>query len=86
MADYDDLPDMLTAAEVTAFLRLARGTTYKMIQRGILPSVRFGKCLRVPKAALLPLIQKPAPLKQRRSTNRQLNDWVEHVAAIADKE
>jgi len=86
MAEYDDLPVMLKVEEVTALLQLSRGATYKMISRGIIPSVRFGKIIRVPKVALLPLLQKPAPLRQRPTTAGRLNSWIEHIAADVDDE
>jgi excisionase family DNA binding protein len=51
---YDDLPDLVTPEEARAFLRVGRNMMYDLIKSGALPSVRFGKLIRLPKAALLP--------------------------------
>lgn len=48
----EDLPPFLTVPEAAAVLRLGRSATYDAITRGQIPSVRFGKKLRVPRAAL----------------------------------
>jgi excisionase family DNA binding protein len=49
---YDDLPELLTVAEAQRFLRISRGLIYDLVRRGELPSVRFGRLLRIPKTAL----------------------------------
>lgn len=38
--------------QVAKLLRLGRGTTYEQIRQGAIPSIRFGRRLLVPKAAL----------------------------------
>lgn len=47
-----DLPDLLTVPEVAALLRIGRGKAYALVRRGNLPSVKLGRTLRVPKAAI----------------------------------
>ena len=49
---FDDLPEYLTPAEVQAYLRLSRNTVYEALRRGEIPHVRFGRLIRIPKAAL----------------------------------
>lgn len=49
----DDLPDLLTPAEVIAWTRLARRRVYELLATGALPSCRIGRTYRIPKAALL---------------------------------
>ncbi len=64
----EDLPDFLTAEETAAVLRIGRTQTYAEIRRwetsggdtGI-PSVRFGRTVRVPKAAIVRLLQPTRP-------------------------
>jgi excisionase family DNA binding protein len=51
---YEDLPEFLTPEEFRAYLGLGRNTTYELIQRGEIPSRRFGRQIRIPKTALLP--------------------------------
>ena len=49
---YRDLPQYLTVAEVCTVLSLGKTTVYDLIRRGDLPARRFGRALRVPRAAL----------------------------------
>ncbi|OPX87486.1 MAG: Helix-turn-helix domain protein [Pelotomaculum sp. PtaB.Bin104] len=41
----------LTVSEVAGILRLGRVKTYQMINSGEIPSVKFGRCRRIPKLA-----------------------------------
>jgi hypothetical protein len=58
--DLDTLPDMLRVEEAAAVLRISRSRAYEEVAifqhtggaAGI-PSIRIGRCLRVPKRALL---------------------------------
>ena len=58
--DLDTLPDMLRVDEAAAVLRISRSRAYDEVApfsapaalRGC-PSIRIGRCLRVPKRALL---------------------------------
>jgi excisionase family DNA binding protein len=54
----DDLPPFLTVGEAAAVLRLGRTACYDAIARGQLPSVRFGRKLRVPRGALAQLARE----------------------------
>ena len=47
-----DLPDLLKVDEVAAVLRTGLGKAYMLTRTGALPSVKLGRSLRVPKAAL----------------------------------
>lgn len=49
---FEELPEYLTPFEVQAYLGLSRGTVYELLRRNEIPSVRFGRAIRVPKAAL----------------------------------
>ena len=49
------LPELLSPDEVRAWLGLGRSTVYDAIRRGELPHKRFGRMLRVPKAAIVEL-------------------------------
>jgi excisionase family DNA binding protein len=53
-----DLPAFLTVDEAAAFLRLGRTAAYEAATRGELPTVRFGRRLRVPRGALLELARE----------------------------
>lgn len=44
--------EVLTVREVAELLRLTPSSAYLAISRGQIPSVRFGRQLRIPRAAL----------------------------------
>lgn len=50
---FDDLPLVLTVPEAAEALRIGRNTAYNLVRCKKLRSIRVGKQLRVPKAALL---------------------------------
>jgi excisionase family DNA binding protein len=54
----EDLPPFLTVLEAAAVLRLGKTATYDAITRGEIPSVRFGKKLRVPRGAIAHLARE----------------------------
>jgi excisionase family DNA binding protein len=45
-------PELLTVPEAARRLSLGRATTYQLVRRGELPSVRVGRAVRVPARAL----------------------------------
>jgi excisionase family DNA binding protein len=53
-----DAPLLLRVPEVARILSLSRSRTYEMIHTGELPFVRMGKSVRVPRKALLALIER----------------------------
>jgi excisionase family DNA binding protein len=50
---FEDLPELTTVEEVAAYLRISRNKAYELVQSKAIPSVRFGRLIRVPKSALL---------------------------------
>ena len=50
------MPDVLLVDEAAHLLRLGRNQVYELVRIGQIPSVRLGRCIRVPKAALIPLL------------------------------
>jgi excisionase family DNA binding protein len=54
--DNDELA-LLNAEDVARYLRISRAKTYNMMQTGALPTVRFGRSIRVPKKALLAWVE-----------------------------
>jgi excisionase family DNA binding protein len=53
MIRFDDLPEMVTVEEAGEFLRLSRNTTYELVKIGAIRHVKYGRLIRIPKAALL---------------------------------
>ncbi len=43
---------ILTVPEVAALLRISRGSCYEAIRTGQIPSLRFGRSIRVPRHSL----------------------------------
>jgi excisionase family DNA binding protein len=50
---FDDLPDMCTPEQAGGFLQLSRNAVYELIKAGDVPSVKFGRLIRIPKRHLL---------------------------------
>jgi excisionase family DNA binding protein len=55
------LPEVLTAREAAAILRVGRNQLYQAVTRGQLGAVRIGRSLRIPKQALLDLLGSGSP-------------------------
>jgi excisionase family DNA binding protein len=51
-----NLPHVLTVEEAAKLLRIGRSAAYEAVRVGSLPSVRFGRSIRVPRSALLALL------------------------------
>jgi excisionase family DNA binding protein len=56
------LPEVLTARETAAILRIGRNQLYQAIARGQLDAIRIGRSIRIPKQALLDLLASTGPL------------------------
>jgi len=48
----DQAPDVLTVEQAAEVLVVSRGTAYEAIRTGEIPSVRIGRCIRIPRHAL----------------------------------
>lgn len=51
----------LTVPEAAKLLRLGRNQAYAAVESGAIPSIRFGKSIRVPIAALERMLNAPEP-------------------------
>jgi excisionase family DNA binding protein len=51
-------PVLLHVVEAAEILALSRARVYQMVASGELPHVRFGKAVRIPRAALLRYIER----------------------------
>ena len=49
---FADLPELLSPEEFRAVAGIGRTAMYDLLRRGDLPHVKFGRCIRIPKAAL----------------------------------
>jgi excisionase family DNA binding protein len=55
------LPEVLTAREAAAILRVGRNQLYRAVARGQLGAVRIGRSIRIPKQALLDVLASASP-------------------------
>ena len=54
---YDQLPLVLSVADVTKILRIGKNTAYELIRCERIRSVRIGHKIRIPKDALLDFLK-----------------------------
>lgn len=56
-----DLPLMLTVEEAARVLRVGRNGAYAAVADGVLPAVRIGRTIRIPRAALAEMLGVSPP-------------------------
>lgn len=56
MNERDSL--VLTPIETAKLLRIGRGTVYEQIRIGVIPSIRMGRRILVPRAALMKMLER----------------------------
>ena len=56
------LPEVLTAHEAAAILRIGRNQLYQAVARGQLGAIRIGRSIRIPRQALLALLASTGSL------------------------
>jgi excisionase family DNA binding protein len=49
----DDLPELLTPEEAMTVLRVSRNGMYELLKTGAVPSLRYGRLIRIRKTVLL---------------------------------
>jgi excisionase family DNA binding protein len=47
-----DLPEFLSPEEFRTYVGISRSTVYDLLRRDEIPHLKFGRCIRIPKAAL----------------------------------
>jgi excisionase family DNA binding protein len=59
MSSQDNVSDslVLTPVETANLLRISRGTVYEQIRLGVIPSIRCGRRILVPKASLIKMLE-----------------------------
>lgn len=77
LMSLEDLPQVLKVREVAAILRISLSQAYELVAQGTIPSVRLGKVIRVPRAALeqylcaqADLLHAEAHIKDSRTTRK----------------
>ena len=54
---FDELPDVLKPLQVAQFLGIGRGTVYESLRTGVIPSIKIGRRVLVPKAAIRRMLE-----------------------------
>lgn len=49
---------MLTPIETAKLLRIGRGTVYEQLRIGAIPSIRMGRRILIPRAALMKMLER----------------------------
>ena len=59
MSNQDNVSDslVLTPIETAKLLRIGRGTVYEQIRCGAIPSIRMGRKILIPRAALMKMLE-----------------------------
>lgn len=50
---YNDLPLVMTVPEMAEILHIGRNAAYELVKCGAIRSIRIGRTIRIPQAALL---------------------------------
>ena len=53
----DDLPMLMSVAELRCWLNLSRSKIYELISSGEISSIRFGRSIKIPRDCLKSLIE-----------------------------
>ena len=56
MAMFENYSDVVTVEQLAEMLKIGRNTAYELVRAGIIPSVRIGRCIRVPKQTIIEYI------------------------------
>ena len=56
--NFDTLPLMLTVEEMASILRIGRNPAYQLVKDGNIHSIRVGRSIRIPRAALVQFMQR----------------------------
>lgn len=49
-SSFNDLPDVLLVKDLQTFLRISRGSAYRLVNSGQIGSIRIGRNFKIPKA------------------------------------
>jgi excisionase family DNA binding protein len=60
-AEPHELHPFMTVVEVAAALRVSRATIYRLVHAGVLPGIRVGNSVRVPRHAVDAYLRRSTP-------------------------
>jgi len=53
MAMFENYSDVVTVEQLSEMLKIGRNTAYELVRANIIPSVRVGRGIRIPKTAII---------------------------------
>ena len=56
--NYENMPPLLTVDEMRKVLRIGRNAAYQMVKEGSIQTIRIGRSIRVPRKALMQLVER----------------------------
>ena len=54
--EIDNLPLLLTVHDLASLLRIGRNAAYQLVKDGDIQSIRIGRSIRIPRAALIQFV------------------------------
>jgi excisionase family DNA binding protein len=66
----EDLPQFLTVEEWRTFMRLGRSSAYDLVRRGIVPVVRWGRTVRIPRQAVMECVNRESQAENSNAASR----------------
>jgi excisionase family DNA binding protein len=64
----EDLPQFLTVEEWRTFMRIGRSSAYDLIRQGLVPAIRWGRTVRIPREAVRKCVNEAGELKNGNAT------------------
>jgi excisionase family DNA binding protein len=54
----EELPQFLTVEEWRTFMRLGRSSAYELIRRGLVPTIRWGRAIRISREVVVKYVNR----------------------------
>jgi len=77
--EFESLPQFLSVEEFRAFVGIGRSTIYDLLRRQVIPHVRFGRVVRIPKEALWPYLRLGEQRKENGDDHAALGNTGGHA-------
>jgi len=55
---FETYKDVVTVRELAAMLDVGRNTAYELVRAGIVPSIKIGRQIRIPKTAVIAYVNE----------------------------
>jgi excisionase family DNA binding protein len=55
---FDNYPEILTVAQLCQMLQIGKNTAYKLLQSGVIKSIRIGAIYKIPKKVVIDYVRE----------------------------